>query len=99
MPDKAILGLHALDRLASNEPSGGLALEKVGRALDLAQQLIVATLPLVSQWNAEVAKELHVIGRQIADTRINLSKENAPAPPPAELLMGVEGTGMPAVAP
>jgi hypothetical protein len=89
------MALSALDKMAPRAASGQLSLERVGKALDLAQRLIVSALPQVSQWNAKMAKDLHVIGRQLADARINLTKEDEPGPPPASLLMGLGNTGVP----
>lgn len=91
----AQMGLAALDRLTTQEKSGELSLDRVKQALELAQKLIVASLPMVSQWNAKMAKELHVIGRQVADARINLTKESDVGPPPEAMMMGIQGTGLP----
>lgn len=95
MDSTAQTALSALDQLAPRAASGELAMERIGKALDLAQRLIVSALPQVSQWNARMAKDLHVIGRQLADARINLKKEDEPGPPPASLLMGLGNTGIP----
>lgn len=91
----AQMALSALDKLAPRDASGQLSLERVGKALDLAQRLIVSALPQISQWNAKMAKDLHVIGRQLADARINLNKEEEPGAPPEALLMGMGNTGIP----
>lgn len=85
------MGLAALDKLQNKQPSGEAHLQQVRKALDLAQQLISAVLPSVAQWEPKVAKDLHVIGRQIADARINLTKEQEPAPPPEGLMGGMMG--------
>lgn len=95
MDATAQMALSALDKLAPREPSGQLSLERVGKALDLAQKLIVAALPQISQWNARLAKDLHVIGRQLADARINLRKEEEPGAPPEALLGMIGNTGVP----
>lgn len=88
----AQMGLSAMDRLTNREPSGKAGLEQVKQALTLAQQLISAVLPMVDQWDPQVSKNLHVIGRQIADARIDLTKDKEPGIPP-ELLMGMGGPG------
>ena len=94
--DTARMGLAALDRLANKEPVGGpQAIQQIKQALELAQKLIAATLPMVGQMNAQTAKDLHIIGRQIADARLNLDKEDGVGPPPEMLMMGLQGTGMP----
>ena len=94
--DTARMGLAALDRLANKEPMGGpQAIQQIKQALELAQKLIAATLPMVGQMNAQTAKDLHIIGRQIADARLNLDKEDGVGPPPEMLMMGMQGTGMP----
>lgn len=95
MDPTARLALAALGRLSPMEPSGEVALSRVRQALELAQKLIVTALPHISQWNAKMAKDLHVIGRQLADARINLTKEEEPGPPPEALLSQVQGTGLP----
>lgn len=95
MDSTAQMALSALDKLAPRAANGELSLERIGKALDLAQRLIVSVLPQVSQSNAQMAKDLHVIGRQLADARINLRKEDEPGAPPASLLMGLGNTGVP----
>ncbi len=90
------LGLSALDRVLQRDPSGELALEQIRRALELSQTLLAAVLPMVTAWNPKVAKDLHVIGRQIADARMNLSKEDEPGPPPEAMMSGMPAnTGIP----
>ncbi len=91
----ALIALSALDQLAPREASGAAALDRVKKALELAQKLIVTSLPQVSQWNAKMAKDLHVIGRQLADARINIEKSEEPGPPPEDLISGIGSTGLP----
>lgn len=92
----AQMGLSALDRVSRREPHGRLALEKVRKALELAQQLIAAVIPQVNSMDPATAKDLHVIGRQIADARINLDKRDEEGgPPPEALLSSIQGTGLP----
>lgn len=93
--DVGMQGLSSLDRLANKDPNGRLALEQVKKALNLAQQLIGAALPHITQMNPQVAKDLHVIGRQVADARLNLDKEDELGMPPEALMMNIQGTGLP----
>lgn len=89
------MAMAALDQLSPREASGKASVERVKRALELAQKLIIAALPQVGQWNAQMAKDLHVIGRQLADARINLTKEAEPGPPPEAMIAGIGNTGLP----
>ena len=94
--DTARMGLAALDQMANKAPMGGQnGVQQIKQALELAQKLIAATLPQVQTMNAQTAKDLHIIGRQIADARLNLDKEDGVGPPPEMLMMGMQGTGMP----
>lgn len=98
----AKLGLAALDDMANRDTqNGAVAIQQIKRALDLAQRLIAATLPQISSrgLNPQVYKDLHVIGRQIADARLNLEKEPELGAPPEALLMGLSGTGLPSTLP
>lgn len=88
-------GMDALDGLVNTQPSGEQRLERVRNALDIAHKIILACLPIVGTENMDMSKQLHVLGRQLADTRMNLSKENEAGPPPEAMLGGISGTGLP----
>lgn len=88
-------GMDALDSLVNSQPSGELRLEKTREGLDIAHKIILALLPFVGTENMEMSKQLHTIGRQIADVRINLAKENEAGMPPEAMIGGITGTGLP----
>lgn len=88
-------GMDALDGIVNSQPSGEARLERVRTGLDVAHKIILACLPLVGTENMDMAKQLHVLGRQLADTRMNLSKENEAGMPPEAMLGGIQGTGLP----
>jgi hypothetical protein len=87
--------MDALDQVTNSQPSGEMKVEKVDNALSMAHQLILAVLPLVGTQNMDLSKQLHILGRQLADTRMNLSKENGAGTPPEAMIGGISGTGMP----
>lgn len=88
-------GMDALGSLMNRPPSGELRVERLREALDIAHKIILACLPLAGTENMDMAKQLHVLGRQLADTRMNLSKENEAGMPPESMLSGISGTGLP----
>ena len=88
-------GMDALDMLVNKEPNGELGVERVRKGLEVAHQIILACLPIVGVQNMDMAKQLHVLGRQLADTRMNLSKENEAGLPPEAMISGISGTGIP----
>ena len=90
-------GMDALNGLVNREPNGELGVERVRKALDMAHQLILACLPVVGTQNMDMSKQLHVLGRQLADTRMNLSKENEAGLPPESMIGGITGTGVPRI--
>jgi hypothetical protein len=91
------MALQALDQLAPRQPAGLMSLQRVKQALELAQRLIALTLPFTQQAHPQVAKDLHVIGRQIADARLNLGKEEAPEAGPVPQNLLAPDTGVPGV--
>ncbi|MDR7543643.1 MAG: hypothetical protein QN120_05265 [Armatimonadota bacterium] len=96
-PPLSRLSLAALGQLAPAQPAGQMGLQRVKQALEFAQRLIALTMPYVQTANPQVAKDLHVIGRQIADARLNLFKEGEEeAGPPPQNLLSPE-TGVPGV--
>lgn len=88
-------GMDALDGLVNGAPNGELRTERAREGLDVVHKIILALLPIVGAENMELSKQLHVIGRQVADVRINLSKENEAGVPPEAMISGVRGTGLP----
>lgn len=94
-PPLSRLSLAALGQLAPAQPAGQMGMQRVKQALEFAQRLIALTMPYVQTANPQVAKDLHVIGRQIADARLNLFKEGGEeAGPPPQYLLSAE-TGVP----
>lgn len=88
-------GMDALDGLVNSQPSGELRTERAREGLDVVHKIILALLPIVGAENMELSKQLHTIGRQVADVRINLSKTNEAGIPPEAMLQGIQGTGLP----
>lgn len=88
-------GMDALGALSNKEPSGELRVERVREALNVIHQLINACIPEVGIENMDLSKQLHGVGRQIAQIRINLSQENEAGMPPESMLGGIQGTGLP----
>ncbi len=93
----AQLGLAALDGLANQDRSGAVSVDRIKNGMSLIQRLISAILPQINArgLNPQVYKDLHVIGRQVADAQLNLEKMPEPGPAPESFLMGVQGTGLP----
>lgn len=88
-------GMDALDGLVNTQPNGELRVERAREGLDVVHKIILALLPIVGAENMELSKQLHTIGRQVADVRINLSKTNEAGTPPEAMLQGIQGTGLP----
>lgn len=88
-------GMDALDGLVNGPQNGELRTERAREGLDVVHKIILALLPVVGAENMELSKQLHTIGRQVADVRINLSKENEAGVPPESMIGGIQGTGLP----
>jgi len=96
MPDDptAQMGLAALDRLTTKPAEGRLRLQRIVQALQLASKLIAAALPDVAETKPQVSKDLHIVGRQLADAIINIQQETELNQPPENLFAGM-GAGLP----
>lgn len=87
-------GMAALNQMnPGGDSAETTALTKVDEALELAHKLVMNCLPIVNQWDPKLAKDLHTVGRQLVDTRINLHKETPPELPPAMLSGGMQVPG------
>jgi len=98
MPDVAnnpMMGaaMGALDDLMPKSPNPTQAIAQVDQALKLAHELVMRVIPQVSQWNSKLAKEMHVIGKQLLTAKMDLKKEQGPQGPPPALMMG-DPTGL-----
>src|SRR3990167_7026613 len=89
--------LSAMDALSPKGPNPTEGLAKVHKALSTAHRLIMSVLPQVSQWNSQLARDLHKISAYLTGMRTDLQKEaEAIAPPPMLGMMGAPGpAGLP----
>lgn len=90
----AQMGLAALDRLTTKPAEGRLRLQRIIQALQMASKLIAAALPDVAETKPQVSKDLHIVGRQLADAIINIQQETELNEPPENLFAGM-GAGLP----
>lgn len=99
MPDDPTqqMGMVALDRLMNKPPSGQIRMQRVIQALQMASKLVAAVLPEVAETQPKTSKNLHIIGRQIADAILTLQEDNEPGPPPENLFAGLGAAGLPGV--
>lgn len=90
-------GLSALDSLGGMEPNSEVRIETTRKVLDTIHKMVLALMPTIGIDNMDLAKQLHIIGRQVADVRINLSKQNEAGIPPEAMIGGIRSTGIPGV--
>lgn len=89
-------GLDALNDIIGGQPNGEVRVDRAKQGLDVVHRIINALVPIVGIENMELSKQLYTIGRQVADVRINLNKQNeSEAPPPEKMIGGISGTGLP----
>lgn len=88
-------GMDALNGLTNRPPSGELRVERTREGLEVVHKIILALASVAGTDNMELSKQLFTIGRQVADMRVNLSKENEAGIPPEAMLGGIQGTGLP----
>jgi hypothetical protein len=87
-------GMAALQQMnPGGDANETTALTKVDEALELAHKLVMNCLPIINQWNPKLAKDLHTVGRQLVDTRLNMHKETPPELPPAMMSGGMQVPG------
>lgn len=92
-PDAA---LSALDGLVPKSPNPTVAFQKLEQAFDLAHQLVVSTIPQLSQMSPKTAGQAHAAAKTLLSIKGDLRKEAAPqAPPDLMLGMGAAGSGSP----
>lgn len=95
----ADMGMQALEGLSPKSTGANQALDKVDEALRTAYKLVAVCITQVNQWSPEVAKELHMISKQLLQTQIKLKEERPPEIPPDLLMDGSSNMGMPTGSP
>jgi len=81
--------LSAMDLLSPKQANPTAALQQVEEALKLAHQLVVSSIPQISQWAPKSAKDLHSAGRAIIQVLEELHVDQ-PLMPPPDLMLGMQ---------
>jgi len=88
-------GMDALNGLNNRPPIGELRVERTREGLELIHKIILSLASNAGTDSMELSKQLFTIGRQVADMRVNLNKENEAGLPPESMIGGIQGTGLP----
>lgn len=94
--------LEAMNDLVPKESNQTAAMQRVDEALTVAHKLLMMVLPQISNFNSQVAQDLHQIAQRVLGVKGDLTKAMPVGPPPEilmQLLGGQGGPGMGAGAP